>query len=451
MDNIFLEMDSIVAEDIIFQKWVSLYNNKDTRRNKALSFRKFLYFLRNNESYNMRDATPSILYGKAMEYQYKDESENKGKTAEYFINSFNIQSDETRIEQLLLDFKYWLINIRKVRGSTASNDVTNVMQFYKRLKINIDFKIKFDDVETIDRQENITDQLKHEKLLDIFNKSDLIEKCIIATGYSSGLSAVDIGNLTVDDFKSGLREITDSEGNRIKYCLIKKKRSKTRIRYTTILSNECCLLIEEYLEKRNRQPPYPSSNRMTYLQRHVFNEKNDKLFIKKAMKKPVIKLDNDGDIISYDDTKRALGGKNIVKMYARLQFDHGVKGINGGYSPLRSHAMRHHLGEVIAVAGDTVKKIAMGHKLDVTQSYGKVTDEKIINAFIAVMDSLSIAEDMRIVKFGHPDYDKMNEKLEMHERILKDVFGMTHTESMTKDEIEQWKKEMWASEEEGDS
>ena len=82
-------------------------------------------------------------------------------------------------------------------------------------------------------------------------------KAIILAQLSSGLTSIDLLNLTLKDFYDGIIEVFDNKTKCIKrICQLKLVRQKTDKEYTTFFSEEAVSIIEKYLliERNNPQP-----------------------------------------------------------------------------------------------------------------------------------------------------------------------------------------------------
>jgi integrase len=86
-----------------------------------------------------------------------------------------------------------------------------------------------------------------EDIQDILKVCEPIETALVLAGVSSGLSAIELCNLKVADFKNGYDPDTGITTLHI-------RRVKTRVDFITFFTPEASKAIIEYLEYRNRTP-----------------------------------------------------------------------------------------------------------------------------------------------------------------------------------------------------
>lgn len=117
-----------------------------------------------------------------------------------------------------------------------------------------------------------------EDLQVVLNHADELEKAIILIGVSSGLSAHEISNLTVGDFKKGYAPITG-------VTVLKLRRDNVWADFVTFLSPEASKAILNYLETREKQPKIITQRKLDKLAKQkIYNDSNFYLSVGVSLK-----------------------------------------------------------------------------------------------------------------------------------------------------------------------
>ncbi|MGZ7135034.1 MAG: hypothetical protein ACXVHY_04095 [Methanobacterium sp.] len=105
------------------------------------------------------------------------------------------------------------------------------------------------------KESNKREALKKEDIKELLNACKTWKmKAMILAQLSSGLTSIDLLNLTVKDFKDGIRKVHDNNGQLRKICMLNLVRQKTDKEYTTFFSEEAINAIENYFEQDRIKP-----------------------------------------------------------------------------------------------------------------------------------------------------------------------------------------------------
>lgn len=165
-----------------------------------------------------------------------------------------------KIKSRLIDFRNWLYQ-NKSQGTARQylNDIKTIYRHYEielhdlpsytSKQIDQTYEMRFEDV------------LTKEELIDAYYEANNVVKCIILFASSSGLSKVDLLNLTVGDFIEAcdcknnelFEQLEEIKSNKKLIPCFQGNRQKTAKSYTTFCSPEATQHIVQYLIGRNSQ------------------------------------------------------------------------------------------------------------------------------------------------------------------------------------------------------
>jgi hypothetical protein len=423
----------IVENDVLFNKWLlkpkkkkkqdedekkdqkNERNKKNgTRANKLNTMKTFIHFLHNE--YNMTDATPTKLITHALAYQkIKNMKFGDAVTPEDYERVLLAEDDEIGDhEQLLLDFKAYLE--LHFKGNTAKTSFNRLLNYYRFYKV---------DVSEIDTNINAHTSSKSKKAPDFkllqkaFRKATLRNKCIISCGVTSGMARLDITTITYGEFEDGLQTlknvegnpILDSAGNEVEICILDRGREKNFNEYHTFFAPETVRCIKEYVAERNN--PYQNPEKLDYFQIY---SKSDKLFItayvRDKFRNSILK-DENGNVVGHDDSIRALTPDSVSKMYGKLREKMQLPHLDGEYSTIRSHAMRHYFSNNYRKIDPDYKEHWLGHagnKVKVT--YEDYNPEEGLEIYLKGLDGITIDEVVNYTDITSPSVEKMKANYE---------------------------------------
>jgi integrase len=217
-----------------------------------------------------------------------------------------------------------------------------------------------------------------EDLQEVLKVCDVLEKAIFLTGASSGLSAVDLCNLLIKDFKYDDDFIATLELTRI----------KSGIRFCTYLSPECTYAILDYLDFRNREG---KTKRCIQHEKQKVLSKDDPLFIKRHV--PV------SYAITHNDNERALDLEALVKIYRGVSTKARKNTPVGTWNFVRSHTVRKYYNSTMYNAGadSFFIEFMMGHELDDTRAaYFRAAPEELKEIYKRYIPYLTIQKELNI-------------------------------------------------------
>lgn len=163
-----------------------------------------------------------------------------------------------KIKKYLIDFRNYLYSCKS--EGTTKQYMSDIKTIYRH------FEIELHDLPTfrskqIDKTYEMTyqDVLTKDELIDAFHEANNVVKCIILFTSSSGLSKVDLLNLTVGDFIEACNVKNDELLEQLYNIKSQKdlipcfigERQKTSKRYVTFCSPEACNFIVQYLIGRD--------------------------------------------------------------------------------------------------------------------------------------------------------------------------------------------------------
>lgn len=168
-----------------------------------------------------------------------------------------------KIKSRLVDFRNWLYQ-NKAEG-TARQYFADIRTIYRHFEIEIHDLPRYTSKQ-IDKtyEMRFEDILTKDEIIDAYYEANNVLKCIILLASSSGLSKVDMLNLTVKDFieacdcknKELFEQLEEIKSNKKLIPCFSGNRQKTAKAYTTFCSPETTQHIVQYLIGRNAQIEY---------------------------------------------------------------------------------------------------------------------------------------------------------------------------------------------------
>ncbi|AKB28679.1 hypothetical protein MSSIT_1960 [Methanosarcina siciliae T4/M] len=173
-----------------------------------------------------------------------------------------------------------------------------------------------------------------EDIRETLTVADHLEKALVLTGISSGLSINEISNLTVRGFMEGYDEETG-------ITTLHLIREKVGYEFYTFLTPEASRAIWNYLEYRGRTTEKKDKVRQSQLlkQKIKYNKKGNPtgyLFINRYIPYEYLECNNEKEA----EELRKLNTKNIQKIYKELNEKAGKSNPLGERNLVRSHNIR---------------------------------------------------------------------------------------------------------------
>ncbi|MDQ1251113.1 MAG: Tyr recombinase protein [Euryarchaeota archaeon] len=265
-----------------------------------------------------------------------------------------------------------------------------------------------------------------EDIQEVLKVADPLEKALVLTGCTSGLSANEICNLTVGEFNRGYDKETG-------ITTLPLRREKEDFDFITFLSPEASKAILDYLAYRERKAKTTEQRRLDQLEKQrVFAESNY-LFIKRYIPLQYMQ--------TRDEDLRKLDLDSMVKIYHNLS-DKAMKNApKGDWNLIRSHNMRKYFYSALRNAGcDTFHaEFFMGHTLPDSQSpYFDPKPEKLREIYQNYVPYLTIQKELNVSE--SPEFQKLKTENEVLAREAVRATVERSEIQKLRDEIEQIKE-----------
>ncbi|KGK98955.1 hypothetical protein LI82_02620 [Methanococcoides methylutens] len=318
--------------------------------------------------------------------------------------------------------KGYLIGFKEhLKGNVVDNSVRAYVAAVKSFYTFFDIPIP-DIVRNSKRAKPSPENLKIPTIDDVreaLKHCDIREKAIILVGLSSGLSANEITNLKICDFKDGYDEDT-------KITTLKLRRGKTGVDFVTFLTPEASEAVGDYLEWRNREIKFHDASRKNAALKQRINDDNGYLFICKVISGKFLET---GD----EELRRFDAEKGLGKMYSSINIRLGKGSTNRNRHLIRSHNMRKLFSTTLKSIGcnNTMVEYWMGHSLSrVDDAYFKPNDiDKMKGTYRKYMPHLLVQKENVIAE--SPEFQKIVEENEkLSGEVAKAVLERSEMENM---------------------
>lgn len=363
--KVFILKAQELRNDPTVIEWFEIINSKpNTERNYLLGFHWFTEFT-NKE--------PETLLLEA-EREIKD----------------GILPRQRSIKKYLTGFRKHLQD-KGNSPNTVNSHITGVKSFYQAFDIEIPkFTRASSKAQSLKKHKQIPNK---EDLQEVLRVCDPLEKAILLVGVSSGLSANEIINLTVKDFKKGYDAGTG-------VTTLDLRREKVDFDFITFLSPEASNAVLDYLSYRARTDKKQELKRIHQLEKQKVFSDSDYLFIKRNISPEFI--------ISRDENLRKHDSASMVKLYRNLSEKARKNTAKWDWNLIRSHNMRKFFNSALLNAGaDSFHtEFFMGHTLDETRSaYFRASPEKLKEIYLKYVPYLTITKEVDVSE--SPEYQRI--------------------------------------------
>ena len=308
------------------------------------------------------------------------------------------------------------IEKRKYASKSLHGKIATVKSFYT--KFGLDIPKTVNEMLPIDESQDKHDYVfKKEEIADILNYTNITIKAILLSQTSSGLSGVDIRNLTLHDYENGLRtikrQIVKDDGIKefvdVTLCMLILKRQKTKKsnkEFITFFSPEACEAIDAYLAYRNFKADYTNPKQTVAYEKRRFD-----IDIENGKSKDEIPLFINQEIraeflTARDEKYREITRHTILKMYKALSTKCGKSTDAYQWNYLRSHNMRKYFGNILEnnTSKPNLVRHMMGHKSgEVENAYYKPLQQKLQEFYVNECLPLIQFKETEVIKFVDSD------------------------------------------------
>jgi integrase len=335
------------------------------------------------------------------------------------------------------------IETRKYASKSLHSKIATVKSFY--LKFGLDTPKTLNNMLPLDEAQKSHEYIfKKEEIADILNYANIEMKAIVLAQTSSGLSGVDIRNLTIGQYEKGKRnikrQIIKDDGVQefvdVTLCMLilkRQKTQKTNKEFITFFSPETCEAIDAYLAHRNYKADYTNKKQIVAYQKRRYD-----IDIENGISKDEIQLfinqEIRADFLNERDEKyRIISRHTLIKMYKSLSIKCGKSTSAYNWNYVRSHNMRKYFGNILEnnTSKPNLVRHMMGHKSGgVENAYYKPLQDKLQTFYVNECLPLVQFKETETIKFIDHDaveyrktkalMAKYNKKAEWHESKEKD-------------------------------
>lgn len=288
---------------------------------------------------------------------------------------------ERNIKKSLNGFRRYLIN-QKLSPLSVKAHMSGITSFYKSFDIEIP-KTPRSERAAQPLEENC-DIPTREDLQETLKVCDPLEKAILLTEIASGLSAQEMINLKIKDFKKGFDPETE-------ITTLKLRREKVKFNFITFLTPEASKAIKEYLMYRDRKINSTDQRRIDQVRKQNVLSDDGYLFVTRLIPSEFLKTKN--------EELRKIEEPSFLMMYRIISEKASKSSPKGSWNLIRSHNIRKFFNSQLRNAGaDTFHtEFFMGHKLNNTQgAYFNPDPKKLRDVYQKYIPYLTIQKELNI-------------------------------------------------------
>lgn len=296
-----------------------------------------------------------------------------------------------KIRQYLIDFRNYLYSTKS--EGTANRYFADIKTIYRHFEVELHTLPTFNSKQ-IDKtyEKSFEDILTKQELKDAYYEANNVCKCLILFGSSTGMSKVDMLNLTVEDFlkacncddKDLKQQLEDLKDKTIIPCF-EGERIKTGSRFTTFCSPEATEHIVQYLLGRYVQIPVDYNEMMARIKRT--RTPQQRRILEEKLKSMPQKLECSHKLFDISESHL---NYTFRKINNKLQL-----GTVGKYTKFRCHQLRSYQASTLLniEEGFTDSEVdaLQGRKKDKThRAYLVESKSKLYNKYHACVDELML-------------------------------------------------------------
>lgn len=347
---------SELKKDDMVQEWFDLLNLKqNTKDAYLLSMQTFTEYVNKTPEELVKEAEADIKAGKLV----------RERSIKKHIVGFRKHLQESNYAPI-----------------TVKNYLSGVKSFYRSFDIEIPTLPRFGSkARPLEKHNKIPDK---EDLQEVLKVADPLEKAILLVGVSSGLSAIEVINLTVRKFKEGHDPETE-------ITTLPLRREKVGYDFVTFLSPEASHAVWDYLSYRNRKPKRNFPRRRDQLHKQKVHNDDGYLFVARQIP--------DEYLTNPDEEMRKLSRAALMSIYRDMAEKAGKAAPIGTRNLIRSHNMRKYFNSALLNSGCDSFHVEyfMGHTLDDTRSaYFRASPDKLKEIYQKYVPFLTIQKELDI-------------------------------------------------------
>jgi Site-specific recombinase XerD len=283
------------------------------------------------------------------------------------------------IKKYLIGFKKHMID-KGLSPMTQKAYMAGVKAFYTFYDIELP-KIKIDNVRPLRENKGIPTK---EDIQEALKVCDPLETAVLLVGATSGLSANEISNLRIDDFKKGYDPTTG-------ITTLDLRRQKVELDFITFLTPEASKSVNDYLIYRARTIKTSEAKRIRQLEKQRVTSDTGYLFIQRSI--------CDDYLIDHDEEYRKIAIPAFMEMYRTISEKAQKNTPKGNWNLIRSHNLRRWFNTTLLNAGMGFFYVEemMGHTLPTTQeNYYVRNPDKLKEIYKKYIPYLTIQKDLDI-------------------------------------------------------
>jgi integrase len=290
---------------------------------------------------------------------------------------------DRNIETYIIDFRDYLSGKNpkqseepqpKLSATTQQTRLRGVLSFYKYCGIQLPVPPKSMIRATAELKRKVIPE--KEDIQKLIPYCDPLEKALVLVGISSGLSAVDLANLKINNLSY------DTETGITTIHII---RQKTNFEFHTFLTPEATSAVQEYLKYRNRTGRNVSES--LYIKNRVESECGY-LFIRRYVE--------DEYLQTRDEELRKFEKRSIIALYAELSNKAQMNAEKGEYNLIRTHNMRRYFYDNLEKTDIKTSDLEymMAHAVDdTTAGYWRAHPKHLFEVYRKHMHALAIQKE----------------------------------------------------------
>jgi len=353
------------------------------------------------------------------------------KKPEELVTEAEEEESKASLKKRLRSIRKYFIGFRKylqdkgLAPLTVKTYISGVKSFYRTFDIEIPMLPRSGN-KAVSLEEN-KDIPTKEDLQHVLSVCDPLERAILLVGASSGLSANEIINLKVKDFKTGSDKKTE-------ITTLKLRREKTKVDFVTFLSPEASRAVQKYLDYRERTIKTGETRRLHRLDKQKVLSDDDYLFISRHI--------YDASPENKKENERKLKHDSFMKMYKGISEKARMNTVKGNWNIIRSHNIRKYFNSALlnANADSFFVEFCMGHTLDSTKAaYFRANPEQLRETYSKYIPFLTIQKALDVSE--SPDFQRI--KNENQALVAETVKHMVERQEMRDmhEQLEQTKAE----------